>query len=190
MWRRSRCAAHWGPFLAPSMVRREASVWGSVSGPLMSSHARFGLAVPNPALTSDKFDVACRRSSVPVTTPRSVTRTLPRHIAESPNFSPPPPPAIVVSATFRSLARLMDARAGSELASTASPLGVLSTVTVNVYPKRSTLGACVLFCFFGCRFGYRIPALPCAGMDAPRCTGRRTAAIAESSDCSSHPAPT
>ena len=53
MWGRSRCAAHWRPFLAPSMVRREASVWVSVSGPLMpSSHARFGLAVPNLPLTS------------------------------------------------------------------------------------------------------------------------------------------
>ena len=53
MWGRSRCAAHWRPFLAPSVVRREASVWVSVSGPLMpSSHARFGLAVPNLPLTS------------------------------------------------------------------------------------------------------------------------------------------
>jgi hypothetical protein len=53
MWRRSRCAAHWRPFLAPSMVRGEASVWGSVSGPLMpSSHARFGPAVPNLPLAS------------------------------------------------------------------------------------------------------------------------------------------
>ena len=53
MLRRSRCAAYWRAFLAPSLVRREASVWVSVSGPLMpSSHARFGLAVSNPALTS------------------------------------------------------------------------------------------------------------------------------------------
>ena len=44
---------YWRPFLAPSVVRREASVWVSVSGPLMpSSHARFGLAVSNPALMS------------------------------------------------------------------------------------------------------------------------------------------
>ncbi len=49
---------------------------------------------------SGNSDVACRRSSVPVTTSRSVTRTLPCHIAESPNFSPPPSPAIAVSATF------------------------------------------------------------------------------------------
>ena len=53
MLRRSRCAGYWRPFLAPSVVRREESVWVSVSGPLMpSSHARFGLAMPNPALTS------------------------------------------------------------------------------------------------------------------------------------------
>ena len=32
--------------LAPSMVRREAPVWGSASG-MPSSLARFGLAVPN-----------------------------------------------------------------------------------------------------------------------------------------------
>ncbi len=95
---------------------------------------------------------ACRRSSGKVRTPRSVTRALPCHIAESHNFSPPPSPAIAVSATFRSLPRLVDARAGSELARTPSPLGVLSAV--NVYPKRSTLGACELFCFFGYRFGY------------------------------------
>jgi hypothetical protein len=60
---------------------------------------------------SGNFDVVCRRSSVPATTSSSVTRTLPCHIAESSNFSPPPSPAIAVSATFRSLARLMDARA-------------------------------------------------------------------------------
>jgi hypothetical protein len=49
---------------------------------------------------SGYFDSACRRSSVPVTTPRSVTRTLPWHIAESPDFSSPPSPAIAVPATF------------------------------------------------------------------------------------------
>jgi hypothetical protein len=47
---------------------------------------------------SGKFDVACRRSSGKVRTPRSVTRTLPCRIAESHNFSPPPSPAIAVSA--------------------------------------------------------------------------------------------
>jgi hypothetical protein len=145
MLKRSRCAAHWRPFLAPSMVRREASAWGSVSGPLLpSSHARFGMLCRIQPPAPGFFDVACRRSSVPVTTSRSVNRTLPCHLAESSNFSPSPSPAIAVSATFRSLARLMDARAGSELASAPSPLGVLSAV--NVYPQRSTLGACVLFC--------------------------------------------
>jgi hypothetical protein len=53
MRRRSRCAAYWRPFLAPRLVRREPSVWVSGSGPSMpSSHARFGLAAPNPALAS------------------------------------------------------------------------------------------------------------------------------------------
>ena len=49
---------------------------------------------------SGNCDIACRRSSVPVTTSRSVTCTLPCHIAESHNLSPPPSPAIAVSATF------------------------------------------------------------------------------------------
>ncbi len=49
---------------------------------------------------SGNFDAACRRSSVPVRTSSSVTRTLPCRLAESPDFSPPPSPAITVSATF------------------------------------------------------------------------------------------
>ena len=49
---------------------------------------------------SGNLDAACRRSSVPVWTSRSVTRTLPCRLAESHNFSPPPSPAIAVSATF------------------------------------------------------------------------------------------
>ncbi len=49
---------------------------------------------------SGKFDAACRRSSVPVRTSSSVTRTLPCRLAESHNFSPPPSPAITVPATF------------------------------------------------------------------------------------------
>ncbi len=57
-----------------------------------SSHARFALAAPNltPCVRrpSGNFDSACRRSSVTVMTPRSVTRTLPCQIAESHHFSP------------------------------------------------------------------------------------------------------
>ena len=52
---------------------------------------------------SRKFDAACRRSSVtvPVGASSSVTRrTLPCRLAESPDFSPPPSPAITVSAPF------------------------------------------------------------------------------------------
>ena len=49
---------------------------------------------------SGKFDAACRRSFVPVRTSSSVTRTPPCRLAESHNFSPPPSPAIAVSATF------------------------------------------------------------------------------------------
>jgi hypothetical protein len=53
MSRRSRCADYSRPFIAPRLVRREPSVWVSGSGPSMpSSQARFGLAVPNPALVS------------------------------------------------------------------------------------------------------------------------------------------
>jgi hypothetical protein len=50
---RSRCAALWRPFLAPSVVRRGPSAWGLVSGPLKPpSQAGFGLAMLNPSLTS------------------------------------------------------------------------------------------------------------------------------------------
>ena len=103
---------------------RKPSAWGSVSGPLKpSSHAGLGLDMPNPALTSGaNFGFACRRSFVPVRTPRSVTRTLPCDIAESHDFSPPPSPATAVSTTFRSFARWVDARAGCEMATTPSPL--------------------------------------------------------------------
>ena len=81
-----------------------------------------------------------------------MTRTLACHIAESHNFSPPPSPAIAVSATFRRLARLVDARAGSELASTPSPPGVLFplTVTQNAVDPRGVRAVL----FFGYRFGY------------------------------------
>ena len=84
---------------------------------------------------SGNCDAACRRTSVPVRTSSSVARTLPCRLAESPDFSPPPSPAIFVSATFSSLARLMDARAGCEMVSTPSRLGVLSIV--NGYPKQN-----------------------------------------------------
>ena len=50
---------------------------------------------------------------------------------------------------------MVDARAGSELVSAPSALGVLSAV--NGYPKRSTLGACVLFCFSGTGLGTGVP---------------------------------
>ena len=145
---------------------------------------------------SGNLDAACRRSSVPVWTSRSVTRTLPCRLAESHNFSPPPSPAIAVSATLRSLARWMDARAGCEMASTPSPLGVLSIV--NGYPNHSRPSGRACCFVFGYRFGYwgspvgptpAHPAPPCTAMAGPRCTGRRTAAIAESSDRSPHPAP-
>ena len=53
---------------------------------------------------SGNSDAACRRSSVPVRTSSSVTRTLPCRLAESHNFSPPPSPAIAVFATFRKFA--------------------------------------------------------------------------------------
>ncbi len=49
---------------------------------------------------SGNCNAACRCSSVPVRTSRSVARTLPCRLAESPDFSPPPSPAIAVSATF------------------------------------------------------------------------------------------
>ncbi len=71
---------------------------------------------------SGDSDAACRRSSMTVRTSRSVARTLPCRLAESHNFSPPPSPASAVPATFLSLPRLMDTRAGCEMATTPSPL--------------------------------------------------------------------
>ena len=138
---------------------------------------------------SGDCDAACRRTSVPVTTSSSVTRKPPCRLAESPDFSPPPSPAIAVPATFRSLARLMDARAGCELASTRSPPGVLSfrqrlpktETVVDPRGERAVL-------FSGTGLGTGVPpwgpppsprAPPCAAMAPPRCTLRRPAAIAE-----------
>ena len=54
---------------------------------------------------SGNIGFPCRRSSVPVRTPRPVTRTLPCHLAESRNFSPPPSAAIAVSRLSVSFAR-------------------------------------------------------------------------------------
>ncbi len=107
--KRSRCAALWRPFLAPSEVHREPFAWGSVIGPLKPSSQRRIRPCPaesSPYVTrpSGGCDFACRCSSVPVATPLSapvpLASTLPCHIAESHNFSPPPSPAIAVSATF------------------------------------------------------------------------------------------
>jgi hypothetical protein len=83
---------------------------------------------------SGNSDAACRCSSVPVRTSSSVSRTLPCRLAESHNFSPPPSPAIFVSATFLSLPSLMDARARCEMATTPSPR---EYSLVNGYPKRT-----------------------------------------------------
>ena len=202
--RRSRCVAHWGPFLAPTVVRREPSAWGFGQWTLeafVPRRTRPCCAESSPYVRrpSEKFDAAFRRSSVKARTPRSVTRTLACHIAESHNFSPPPSPAIAVSATFRRLARLVDARAGSEMASTPSPYGVLSPLTFTQNENAVDPRGVRAVLFSGYRFGYwgtpvwPTPASsvpPCTGMAAPRCTGRRSTAIAESSDRSSHSTPT
>ena len=127
----------------PSVVRRGPSAWGSVSGPLKpSSHAGLGLAVPNPAVTSGaNFWFACRRSFVPVRTPRSVTRTLPCHLAESPDFSPPPSPAIAVSRERGARWRVL--RVLSEY-----------SLSVNGYPNHSRPSGRACCFVFGYRFGY------------------------------------
>ena len=158
--RRSRCAAHWRPFSSteygPSLgVCLGLGRWtldAVVARPIRPCCAE---SSPYVRHSSGNFDAACRRSSVPVTTPGSVRRTLPCRLAESHRFSPPPSPAIAVSATFRSVARLVDGRAGCEMATTPSPLGVLSTV--DGYPNRLTLGARVLFCFSGTGWGHGVP---------------------------------
>ncbi len=148
--------------------------------------ALLGRSSPYVRRISGTFDAASRCSSVPVRTSSSVTRTLPCHLAECPDFSPPRSPAIAVSATFRSLPRSMDARAGCEMATTPSPL--VSTLYRQRLPKpQSTLGPSLLFCVSGTGWvlGYprgahpRTPASPCTGLAPPRCTRRRGSAIAE-----------
>jgi hypothetical protein len=97
---------------------------------------------------SGNCDAACRRSSVPVRTSSSVTCTLPCRLAESHNFSPPPSPAIAVPATFLSLPRLMDARAGCEMATTPSPreYSLSLTATQNrTYSRPSGRACCFVF---------------------------------------------
>jgi len=97
---------------------------------------------------SGKFDAACRRSFVPVRTSSSVTRTLPCRLAESRNFSPPPSPAIAVPATFSSLPRLMDARAGCEMVTTPSPREYSQPLTVTqnrTYSRPSGRACCFVF---------------------------------------------
>ena len=68
-----------------------------VAGPIRPSSVESSPCVGH---QSRDCDAACRRTSVPVTTSRSVTRTLPCRLAESPDFSPPPSLAIAVPATF------------------------------------------------------------------------------------------
>jgi hypothetical protein len=133
MWRRSRCAAYLRPFLAESGPLRGVCLglgqWTLDS--VVARPIRPCCVESSPCVRrqSGNFGAACRRSSVPVRTSRSVSRTLLCRLAESPDFSPRPSPAIAVPATFISLARLMDARERSaRLASTYSPLGVLSAV--------------------------------------------------------------
>jgi hypothetical protein len=174
--RRSRCAAHWRPFLAPSMARREASVWGSVSGPLMpSSHAGFGLAVPSHGLPpgvrrpSGNFRFACRRSSGTVTTPGSVASTLPCHLPSRSTsrrlLRPQSPFNFKVSATFQSLARLMDARArerdGEYSESSRSTLCRQRSPKTKRKRGRPSGPAC---CFV---FGYRLGPVGPTGMAPP-----------------------
>ena len=79
----SRCAAHWRPFLAPSLVRRaravrlklgQCTIDAVVARPIRPCYAECSPYVRRP---SGALDSACRRSYVPVRTPRSVTCTLP-----------------------------------------------------------------------------------------------------------------
>jgi hypothetical protein len=101
MLRRSRCAAYWRPFSST-----EFGPWRGVCLGLGQWTLDAVVARPirpccvesSPCVRhqSGIFDAACRHTSVPVTTSRSVTGTLPCRPAESPDFSPPPSPAIAV----------------------------------------------------------------------------------------------
>ncbi len=141
--------------------------WGSVSGaldavvarPIRPCSAESSPFVRRPA---GNFDSTCRRSSVQVGvgTPRSVTRTLPCHIAESHDFSPPPSPAIAVSATFE----LWHVWWMRELRARWRLLRVLSEYSLpyNVFPNPKTPStlAAVLCSSTGWVLGYPVGSTP------------------------------
>ena len=175
MLRRSRCAAHWRPFLAPSLVRREPSVWVSVSGPSMpSSHARFGLAVSNPALTSgttqafwccmqallrDGHDATFRNSYAPLPYCR-VSQFLAASFARNRRFRG--------SLKFGTFGWMRERGARWRLLRVLSEYSLSLTVTQTIVDPRSE--PAVLFSGTGWVLGYprgahpRTPAPPCTGM--------------------------
>ena len=105
MLRRSRCAAHCrqfsstesGPSRGVCLGLGQWTLDAVVARPIRPCCVE---SSPYVRHQSGNLDAACRRSSVPVRTSSSVTRTLPCRLAESHNFSPPPSPAIAVSATL------------------------------------------------------------------------------------------
>ena len=145
--------------------------------------SRIRPAMPNPPpdvapRPAGNYSFACRGFSVPVTKSITKTRALPCRRAESRNFSPLASPAIVVSATFLSFARLADAQAAAGWAwlpltfprtRPVDPLGH-RPVCFRVPVGRSTL------------WGHPLTQPRRTGIGTPRCTGRRTTAIAESSE--------
>jgi hypothetical protein len=171
MLRRSRCAAHSRPFLAPSVVRREPSVWVSVSGPSMpSSHARFGLAVSNPALTSGASQaIVMLHAGAP--TCRS-GRQVPWPV-RSPAVLPSLPISRRLLRPQSPFPRLNEVwhvwwmrERGARLASTPSPLGVLSIV--NGYPKRTLSRPSGRACCFVFRVPVGYWGTPVGPTPAPR----------------------
>ncbi len=86
-----------GPSRAVCLGLGQWTLDAVVAGPVRPCCAE---SSPSVGHQSRDCDAACRRTSVPVRTSSSVTRTLPCRPAESPDFSPPPSAAIAVPATF------------------------------------------------------------------------------------------
>jgi hypothetical protein len=90
-------STEYGPSRAVCLGLGQWTLDAVVARPTRPCYAESSAYIRRP---SGNFDAACRRSFVPVRTSSSVARTLPCRLAESPDFSRPPSPAIAVSATF------------------------------------------------------------------------------------------
>jgi hypothetical protein len=185
------------PLLTPSVVRREPSVLRSVSGPSKPSVAR-------------RIRPCCAASSAlrqaPLRQFRFRMQALLRAGEDAKfrgSYAPLPYCRIspFLAASFARNRRFRDFLKFGTFGGCASgerdgeySLPLTFSQNENAVDPRGLLA--VLFLGTGWDWGYPVgstpltPAPPCTAMASPRCTGRRSTAIAESSDCSSHPKPT